>query len=231
MMERSDFWARGLIFAITALATLAVLGACTTLDPYTGEERTARATTGTVIGAVSGAVLGAATASDRRDRKRRMLIGAGVGALSGAAVGAYMDRKEARLREQLDGTGISVTRDGDNIHLNMPGDVTFGFDSDAVRSEFYEVLDSVAVVLEEFDQTIIEVSGHTDSVGAASYNQRLSERRAQSVSRYLLSQNVSEDRMLVVGYGEDQPVASNDSDAGRAQNRRVELTLVPLTND
>ncbi|WP_374729198.1 MULTISPECIES: OmpA family protein [Natronospira] len=208
-----------------------VLAACTTLDPYTGEEQRARATTGTVVGAVTGAILGAATASDRRERQRRMLIGAGVGALSGGAVGAYMDRQEAELRERLEGTGVSVTRDGDQIHLNMPGDITFDFDSDAVRSEFYEVLDSVAVVLEEFDQTVVEVAGHTDSTGAASYNQRLSERRAQSVSRYLLSQGLIEERMLVVGYGEDQPVASNDTEEGRRQNRRVELTLVPVTDD
>ncbi|MCP1727354.1 outer membrane protein OmpA-like peptidoglycan-associated protein [Natronospira proteinivora] len=216
---------------LLGLVAALALSACTTLDPYTGEERTARATTGTVIGAISGAVLGAATASDRRDRKKRMLIGAGVGALSGGAVGAYMDRQEDALREQLEGTDVSVTRDGDHIHLNMPGDITFGFDSADVRADFYEVLDSVSIVLEEFDQTIVEVSGHTDSTGAASYNQRLSERRAQSVSRYLLSQGVTEERMLVVGYGEDQPVASNDSEEGRQQNRRVELTLVPLTED
>jgi len=231
-MRHHGFTARrGLAGIALGLAASLILGACTTLDPYTGEERTARATTGTVIGAVSGAVLGAATASDRRDRKKRMLIGAGVGALSGGAVGAYMDRQEHELRQQLEGTGVSVTRDGDHIHLNMPGDITFGFDSSDVRSDFFEVLDSVALVLEEFDQTIVEVSGHTDSTGAASYNQRLSERRAQSVSRYLLSQGLQEERMLVVGYGEDQPVASNETEEGRQQNRRVELTLVPVTED
>ncbi|MDQ2068731.1 OmpA family protein [Natronospira sp. AB-CW4] len=216
--------------AVAALFTIG-LAACTTLDPYTGEEQRARATTGTVIGAVSGAILGAATASDRRERKRRMLIGAGLGGLAGGTVGAYMDRQEARLREQLEGSGVSVTRDGDNIHLNMPGDITFGFDDDSLRRDFHDVLDSVSLVLREFDQTIIEVAGHTDSVGAASYNQRLSERRAQSVARYLLGKGIMEERMLVVGYGEDQPVASNETDEGRAQNRRVELTLVPVTED
>ncbi len=217
----------GLLLISTALAV--ALAGCTTLDPYTGEEQRARATTGTVIGAVSGAILGAATADDRRDRKKRALIGAGIGGLAGGAVGGYMDRNEARLREQLEGTGVSVTRDGDDIILNMPGDITFDFDSDALRSDFTGVLNSVALVIEEFDKTVIEIAGHTDSVGAASYNQRLSERRAQSVARELMSNNVSENRMLVVGYGEDAPIASNDTDAGRQQNRRVELTLVPIT--
>jgi outer membrane protein OmpA-like peptidoglycan-associated protein len=213
------------------LALGLVLGGCTTLDPYTGEEQRARATTGTVIGAVGGAILGAATASDRRDRKKRALIGAGIGGLAGGAVGAYMDRQEAQLREQLAGTGVSVTRDGDNIILNLPGNITFGFDSADLRPEFFEVLNSVALVVAEFDQTIVEVAGHTDSTGAASYNQRLSEQRAQTVARYLIGRDVNEDRMLVVGYGQDAPVASNDTHEGRQQNRRVELTLVPLTRD
>jgi outer membrane protein OmpA-like peptidoglycan-associated protein len=219
----------GILLILTTLAV--ALAGCTTLDPYTGEEKRSRATTGTVIGAVSGAILGAATADDRRDRKKRALIGAGIGGLAGGAVGGYMDRNEARLREQLEGTGVSVTRDGDDIILNMPGDITFDFDSDTLRSDFTDVLNSVALVLKEFDQTVIEIAGHTDSVGAASYNQRLSERRAQSVARELMSNEVGENRMLVVGYGEDAPVASNDTDAGRQQNRRVELTLVPITED
>lgn len=217
---------RTLLFA--AASSLA-LTACTTLDPYTGEERTARATTGAAIGAVAGAAIGVATGSDSRDRRKRALIGAGIGGLSGAAVGGYMDRQEAALREQLQGTGVSVTRQGDDIILNMPGNVTFGFDSADLRPEFFEVLDSVALVVEEFDQTIIEVAGHTDSTGSAAYNQRLSERRADTVGRYLQNRGVDSRRIATAGFGEDYPIASNATEAGRQANRRVELTLIPIT--
>jgi len=142
-----------------SVAAAFTLAGCTTLDPYTDEERTARATLGAGIGAAAGAAAGALTGSDSRDRRRRALIGAGIGALSGGAVGAYMDRQAEELRQQLRGTGVSVTRDGDNIILNMPGHVTFGFDSADLRSDFFEVLDSVAVVAKEYDQTMIEVGG------------------------------------------------------------------------
>ncbi len=215
---------------ILAAASSLVLAACTTLDPYTGEERTARATTGAAIGAVAGAAIGVATGSDSRDRRKRALIGAGIGGLSGAAVGGYMDRQEAALREQLQGTGVSVTRQGDEIILNMPGNVTFGFDSADLRSEFFDVLDSVALVLDEYDQTLVEVAGHTDSTGSASYNQGLSERRAATVGRYLENRGVDRRRIATAGFGEDYPIASNETEAGRQANRRVELTLVPITN-
>ncbi len=215
--------------ALIAAGLSAMLVGCTTLDPYTGEERTARATTGAAIGAVAGAVIGVATGSDSRDRRKRALIGAGIGGLSGAAVGGYMDRQEAKLREQLRGTGVSVTRQGDDIILNMPGNVTFGFDSADLRSEFFEVLDSVALVVNEFDQTLVEVAGHTDSTGAADYNQRLSERRADTVARYLSNRGVDQRRIATAGFGQDYPVADNRTEAGRQANRRVELTLVPIT--
>ena len=212
-----------------SVAAAFTLAGCTTLDPYTDEERTARATLGAGIGAAAGAAAGALTGSDSRDRRRRALIGAGIGALGGGAVGAYMDRQAEELRQQLRGTGVSVTRDGDNIILNMPGHVTFGFDSADLRSDFFEVLDSVAVVAKEYDQTMIEVAGHTDSTGAAEYNQRLSERRAQTVGRYLNNRGVEEMRMVAVGFGEERPIASNETEEGRQQNRRVEITFLPIT--
>jgi outer membrane protein OmpA-like peptidoglycan-associated protein len=140
-----------------------------------------------------------------------------------------MDRQEARLRAELERTGVSVTRDGDNITLNMPGNITFATDSADLNASFYEVLNSVSTVLAEFDQTVIEVAGHTDSTGSESYNQDLSERRARSVVSYLATRNVLPDRMISLGVGETRPIASNDTDVGRQQNRRVELTLVPLT--
>lgn len=219
---------RHLYLPATLTIALAIVG-CTTTDPYTGEERTARATTGAAIGAVAGAVIGAATGSDSRDRRKRALIGAGVGGLAGAAVGNYMDQQEAALRERLAGSGVSVTRVGDEIILNMPGNVTFGVDSSRLRPDFENVLDSVALVLEEYDKTLIEMAGHTDSTGATAHNQDLSEMRAQAVADYLRSVNVNDRRIATAGFGENFPVADNGTEAGRAANRRVELTLVPLT--
>ncbi|MEX0730295.1 MAG: OmpA family protein [Aquisalimonadaceae bacterium] len=140
-----------------------------------------------------------------------------------------MDRQEAELREKLQGTGVSVTRSGDDIILNMPGNITFAVNSADLRSDFFEVLDSVAIVAERFDKTLVEVTGHTDSTGAASYNQQLSERRAQTVGRYLQGRGVDGRRVATAGYGEDYPIADNGTSAGRDANRRVELTLVPLT--
>jgi outer membrane protein OmpA-like peptidoglycan-associated protein len=206
-----------------------LLTACTTLDPYTREDRTARAQRQAVIGAAVGGVAGLITGDSSMERKKRALVGAGLGALAGAAVGSYMDRQELRLREELDRTGVSVTRVGDNITLNMPSNITFGFDQSDLNADFYDVLGSVAMVLDEFDQTVIEVAGHTDSTGADDYNQRLSERRAGSVAAFLRTRGIRSDRMIEIGMGESRPVASNDSEAGRQQNRRVELTLVPLT--
>ncbi len=204
-----------------------LLAACaTTTDPWTGEERVTRTGQGAAIGAGIGAVVGAISGGDRL---KRAAIGAGVGALSGAAIGSYMDRQEAELRRQLEGTGVSVTRRGDEIILNMPGNVTFGFDSADLRSDFFDVLNSVALVLEEFDQTVLVVDGHTDSTGSRQYNMGLSERRAETVGRYLIGQGVEPVRVATYGYGPDYPVASNENEAGRAQNRRVELTLMPVT--
>lgn len=211
----------------TVAIGVAILTACaTTTDPYTGDERATRASQGAAIGAGIGAVVGAISGGDRL---KRAAIGAGVGALSGAAIGSYMDRQEAELRRQLEGTGVSVTRRGEEIILNMPGNVTFGFDSADLRADFFEVLDSVALVLDEFDQTVLVVDGHTDSIGSRQYNMGLSERRAQTVGRYLVSRGVEPVRIATYGYGPDYPVATNETEAGRARNRRVELTLMPVT--
>ena len=163
------------------------------------------------------------------ERKKRALVGAGIGALAGGGVGAYMDRQEAALRTELDRTGVSVTRIGDNITLNMPGNITFATDSADLNAGFYDVLNSVALVVNEFRQTVIEVAGHTDSTGSAEYNQQLSERRAASVASYLVTRDVLRDRIIEVGEGEDRPIADNSTAAGRQANRRVELTLVPLS--
>lgn len=203
------------------------LTGCMTYDPYTGEEKTSRATTGSVIGAIGGAAVGAATSS-RSDRGRGALIGAAGGAAVGGGIGYYMDRQEAELRHRLEGTGVRVARNGDQIELIMPGNVTFDVNESTIRPGFYGVLESVALVLKEFDKTIIQIDGHTDSTGALSYNQMLSERRAQSVRDFLMNQGVEPRRTRANGYGPRYPIASNDTAAGREQNRRVELTLVPM---
>lgn len=225
-MNMMTFITRG---GISLVAAAFMLSACTTLDPYTQEEKTSHAAKGAIVGAVAGAAVGLITGDDSAERKKRALIGAGIGAVTGGGVGLYMDNQEMKLRKELEGTGVSVTRIGDNITLNMPGNVTFAFDSDAVSADFYAVLDSVGKVLNEFDKTFIEVAGHTDSTGSSSYNQSLSERRASSVAAYLRSRRVMSDRLIIVGGGENHPVASNDTKAGQAQNRRVELTIVPVT--
>jgi outer membrane protein OmpA-like peptidoglycan-associated protein len=215
--------------ATLALGAVVAVSACTTLDPYTRDERPARAQRQAVIGAAAGAVAGLITGDSSMERKKRALVGAGLGALAGAGVGTYMDRQEAKLRAELERTGVSVTRIGDNITLNMPGNITFATNSADLNANFFEVLNSVSLVVNEYNQTVIEVAGHTDSTGSDSYNQQLSERRATAVAAYLGTRDVRTDRIITVGMGEGRPVASNDTDTGRQQNRRVELTLVPLT--
>lgn len=216
---------------ITAVATLMAfaLSACYTYDPYTGEKEVSKTTKGAAAGAAAGAVIGVIAGNDSKQRKKKALVLAGVGALAGGAAGNYMDRQEAKLRQQLQGTGVSVTRNGDEIVLNMPGNVTFATNSADVNASFYPVLSSVATVLKEFDKTVVVVSGHTDSTGSDQLNMDLSQRRAGSVSGYLTAQGVNGERFITQGFGKTQPIASNDTPEGRAQNRRVEIVLSPIT--
>lgn len=215
---------------LLAMTTLAVfVSGCQTLDAYTREEQTSNTTKGALIGAAAGAAVGLISGDDAVERRQHALILAGIGALAGGAIGNYQDRQEAALRAELENTGVSVTRIGDNITLNMPGNVTFATDSSDLSPAFFDVLTSVGKVLAEFEQTVVEVAGHTDSTGSESYNQSLSERRADSVSSYLKSQGVISERLIVVGMGELRPVADNSSDVGRQANRRVEITMVPVT--
>lgn len=202
------------------------LSGCMTYDPYTGEQKTSSATKGSIIGAIGGAAVGAATSSSS-DRGKGALIGAAGGAAVGGGIGYYMDRQEAQLRQRLEGTGVRVIRNGDQIELVMPGNITFDTSQSTIRPSFTGVLESVALVLKEFDKTVIQIDGHTDSTGADGYNQLLSERRAGSVRDFLLNQGVDPARTRATGYGPRQPIASNATAAGREQNRRVELTLVP----
>ena len=214
--------------ALVAMLALSVAG-CYTYDPYTGEKKVSDTTKGAGIGAAAGAVVGLLTGGDAAAHRKNALIAAGVGALAGGAIGNYMDRQEANLRHDLAGTGVSVTRIGDNITLNMPGNITFKSDSAELDPSFYKVLNSVNVVVKKYNKTVVEVAGHTDSTGAADYNQKLSERRANSVAQYLETQGLANNRVVTVGAGESKPVADNATPEGRQANRRVELTLTPLT--
>jgi len=217
------------VLGLAVLGAAAMAGGCESFDPYTGEEQTSNATRGALIGAAAGAVVGLVSGDDAVERRQHALIGAGVGALAGGSIGYYMDRQEAELRAELEGTGVSVTRIGDNITLNMPGNVTFATGSSGLSPAFFDVLNSVSKVLKEFDQTVVEVAGHTDSVGSEEYNQELSERRSITVTEYFVSRKISTERLISVGMGELRPVVDNDSESGRQANRRVEITMVPLT--
>lgn len=202
--------------------TLALsLTACTTIDPYTEQEKTSNTAIGTGSGALVGAGLGALIGGNSDGA----LIGAGVGALAGMAIGSYMDQQEAELRQQLRGTGVSVTRYGDDIVLNMPSNVTFDVGRATIKPQFHDVLDSVAIVIKKYKRNGVEIAGHTDNSGSPELNQVLSEQRANAVASHLRQNGVKPGRMYAQGFGESRPIASNRTAAGRAQNRRVEITL------
>ncbi|MFT4937405.1 MAG: outer membrane protein OmpA-like peptidoglycan-associated protein [Paraglaciecola sp.] len=221
------------IFTSTiSLIIVLTLSACTTFDPYTGEQKVTNTAKGAGIGAGVAAVvayLANKDVEDVRKRNRRILNAATGGAAIGGGIGYYMDTQEAKLRKQLRGSGVSVERDGDSINLIMPGNITFASGNDNINQSFLSILDSVALVLKEFDQTLVVIAGHTDNTGSNALNQNLSERRAQSVSSYLNTAGIIRDRLEVIGFGETQPVASNETAAGKELNRRVELTLLPIT--
>ena len=211
-------------------ATLAVFTAgCATYTGQTNDpndpNRTKR---GALIGAGIGAVAGLLSGGDAVERRQRAMVGAGIGALAGGGIGAYQDRQEAELRRETAGTGIDVSRDGDVIKLNLPDGVTFDFAKYDLKPQFYPALNNVARTLAEYNQTIVEVTGHTDSVGSADFNQRLSEQRANSVGNYLIGQGLVRERFEIIGMGKNYPIADNNTDAGRALNRRVEIRVLPL---
>jgi outer membrane protein OmpA-like peptidoglycan-associated protein len=200
--------------------------ACVT-NPETGQRQISKAAIGGIGGALGGYLLGDVVGG-RHDRTEKIL-GAGIGAIAGTGIGAYMDAQERKLREQTAGTGVDVIRDGDNLLLRMPSGITFSYDSAAVQPQFQPTLNQVASILGEYPKTYIDIYGHTDSDGSDAYNQGLSERRAQSVQAYLVAHGVQAARMATRGFGETQPIASNDTVEGKAQNRRVEIKIVPLT--
>jgi len=210
----------GLILAWTGTA-------CQTENAYTGEKGVSDATIGAVAGAAAGAVLGNQVKGNKNTRQNARLAGAALGAAAGAGIGNYMDKQEATLREKLKSSGVSVTRKGDQIVLNMPGNVTFETGKAAINPGFNNVLVSVADVIKEYKNTNVEISGHTDNRGNQQANQILSEQRAQAVAAFMRKSGVADKRLKAVGYGPNQPVADNTSEEGRAANRRVEIFLTP----
>ena len=213
------------LLAATALSAMTLTSACVT-DPVTGEQRISKAAIGGLGGAVGGYLLGDLIGG-KRDRTEK-IIGAGIGGLAGAGIGVYMDRQEQELRRRTQGTDVDVIRQGDELILNMPSGITFATDSASIQPQFRPTLNEVASVLADYDQTYVDIYGHTDSTGTDQYNQQLSERRADAVAAYLAGQGVQRARMATLGYGESQPVATNDTEAGRAENRRVEIKVVPI---
>ncbi len=205
-----------LIFGLILL-----ISGCTTTDPYTGEQTVSKTTVGAGIGAAGGALIGAIAG-----KGTGALIGAGVGAAVGGIAGNMMDQQASALRQQLQSTGVQVIQDRNgDIHLIMPGDITFAFNRADIRPNFYGTLNSVAIVLRKFKQTVVHIDGFTDNIGEPMYNQQLSERRADSVAQYLMSQQLNPNRFAMRGFGERNPIASNQTASGRAQNRRVEITI------
>ena len=212
-----------------ALIATVTLGGCATYTGQTSDPNDPNRTrNNALIGAGIGAVAGLLSGGNATERRQRALVGVGVGGLAGGAIGAYQDRQEAELRRQTAGTGIDVSREGDVIKLNLPDGVTFDFGKSDLKPQFYPALNNVASTLAQYNQTIVEVAGHTDSVGGDAVNQRLSEQRAASVGNYLIGQGLVRERFEIVGMGKNYPIASNDTNAGRAQNRRVEIRVLPL---
>jgi outer membrane protein OmpA-like peptidoglycan-associated protein len=211
--------------AVAAAGALVATGACTT-DPNTGQRKISSA----ALGALAGAALGTGTGAlvGGKSKRTEMIVGAGIGAIAGGAVGAYMDRQEQKLRQQTAGTGIDVERKGDELLLNIPSGITFATNSYAITPQFQQTLDQVAATLSQYNQTYIDVYGHTDSTGNDAINLPLSRNRAESVANYLAGRGVARARIGTQGFGSSQPVASNSTDAGRAQNRRVEIKIVPV---
>ena len=212
--------------SLILLTAMLPLSACVT-DPETGKRTISKAAIGGVGGALGGYLLGDLIGG-RRDRTEK-IVGAGIGAVAGAGVGYYMDEQEKKLRQQTAGTGVNVIRDGDNLVLDMPSEITFGVDSSNIDPGFRNTLDQVSSTLKQYEKTYVDVMGHTDSTGSDAYNQALSERRASAVADYLSSRGVQSARLATRGYGESQPKASNLDAAGRSANRRVEIRLVPVT--
>jgi len=201
---------------ITLSVCIALLTARCSISPKTAKKQADQTAAGSFTGATTS-----------KELRKLALKDAGINPLSHGSVGAYMDFQEAKLRKRLRRSGVSITRSGDNIILTMPGKITFDFGSANLKSAYYEVLNSVASVLKDYDKTYIDVYGHTDSIGSHNYNYKLSNRRANCVAEYIIAQSCKAQRFSIQGFGETRPIASNTDKSGRAQNRRVDIEISP----
>ena len=199
---------------ISAIVASLVLSGCASTNTQKGAA----------IGAVAGAVIGKSTSNHK---KKRLAWGAAIGALAGAAIGNYMDEQEKAFRDELSGSGIDVIREGDNIRLVMPSNITFATDQSYISAGFHPTLNDIAKVLIKFDKTLLSIEGHTDNTGGANYNQTLSTQRAQSVKNYLVNQQIQGSRLQITGYGESRPLTDNSTASNRSLNRRVEIQIIP----
>ncbi|HEY3699954.1 MAG TPA: OmpA family protein [Spongiibacteraceae bacterium] len=211
---------------IASFISAGLLAGCMTTDPNTGEQKVSHTTKDAGIGALAGAVLGAATAS-RHDRTKGILTGAALGGGIGAAVGHHSDKQEAELRQKLANSGVEVQRQGDTIKLIVPGAISFATSSAQLAPNFYESLNKVGASLQEYPDSTVQILGHTDSTGPAAFNQQLSVNRANAVVVYLSAQGIAQQRIQALGMGASQPIADNKTADGRAQNRRVEIKIIP----
>ena len=215
--------------AILGVCLAAFATGCATYDAQGSDvDQHQRAKRGALIGAAIGVAAGLLSGDSAVERRQHAMVGAGIGALAGGAVGNYQDKQEAELRRETAGTGIDVSRDGDVIKLTLPDGVSFDFNRTDIKPQFYPSLNTVANTLREYNQTVVEVSGHTDDVGSDAVNQRISEQRANAVASYLMAQGVQRERLETVGMGKRFPIADNATEQGRARNRRVEIRLLPL---
>ncbi|MBA3056077.1 MAG: OmpA family protein [Sphingomonadales bacterium] len=215
------------IISSLCAVSLVSLSACVT-DPNTGEKKVSRTAIGAGGGALAGLLLGGLIGGSTG-----RIVGAGIGGIAGAAVGYTMDKQIKELKEQTAGSGVDVTPvdGGQAILVNLPEGVTFDVGSYTLKPEFRATLDKVAESLKQYPDSLIDVYGHTDSTGSDAYNQTLSENRARTVANYLSVQGVSSARVRSQGFGETMPVADNATDEGRRKNRRVEIKIVPVTQD
>lgn len=210
-----------------AALSLVTVSACVT-DPNTGERKVSRTAIGGGAGALAGLLLGGLIGGGTG-----RIVGAGIGGVAGAAVGYTMDKQIKELREKTEGTGVDVTEtdNGQAILVNLPEGVTFDVGSYTLRSEFRSTLDQIAQTMNQYPDSLIDVYGHTDSTGSDAFNQTLSENRARTVANYLATRGVSSARIRSQGFGETMPVADNTTDEGRRRNRRVEIKIVPITQE
>ena len=213
------------IVLVISLPLVGMLGGCTTFNPYTGEKEVSKTAIGTGVGAIGGALVGQLIGGDTAST----LIGAGLGAAVGGVTGNYMDSQDAELRSRLRGSGVQVSRVGKDIRLIMPGDITFANDRADIKPNFYDTLNSVAIVLNKFNNSTVKVAGFASKIGPAMHNQKLSESRARAVADYLIAHQIDPNRVMAVGYGARYPIASNATKDGQAKNRRVEITIHQLS--